>query len=458
MARNHPRPVLVVSLQCAFAMLACVVTAPAQTTASDYPTIRFESPEFEFTMQIPAGWEYDRSPTPGPGDSLRLLRGVPATKRAAFELVVFRNKAAVAPSDWFDQIGQGILKDEGAQTRRETVQHQARDAIEVEYQRLNPDGEVRAIWFFIELRRDIVLAARFTAKSSGADLEGLRAEAGQYARSLRLPLEGRDAASLRAAFERGRELKFSRLERYAHRIEVDPDVRAYEIHNGENAAGFLTRQFERERRGISGAGGKPGLRLRERSLRFQEDGSSVYTRLDSFASFDLQTELTELETAVIPPPGDESAPGRRVDRYVREGASVILTTQSTQNQGEPETLPPMTCGPEYLSLPWARLAPGLIGVEQGEPLAFRTLDPAVREMSWMLIAPLGPAKDIEGAFAWQIEEALTPTAGRMVGDARGIMRVFKMGDIELREIDAKTLETRYGPRRDALLKRLNLRD
>ncbi|GKS57729.1 hypothetical protein YTPLAS18_12560 [Nitrospira sp.] len=442
----------------ATALAALCPFAPAQSGAAEYPTIRFESPEFEFTMNIPAGWEYDRSLTPGPGDSLRLLRGLPATKRAAIEVIVFKNNDAIATSEWVRQVGVQVLKDEGAETRRETVQHQARDAIELEYQRLNADGEVRAFWFIIELRRDVILATRFTAKAAGADLESLRAEAAQYARSIRLPLEGRDAASLRAAFQRGREMKFSRLERFAHRIDVDADVRAFEIINSGAAVGFLTRQFERERRGIAGAGGKPGIRLRERSLRFQEDGSSVYTRLDSFASFDLLTELTELETAAIPPPGDETAPGRRVDRYVREGASLLLTTQSSQNQGEPETLPPMTCGPEYLSLPWMRLAPGLIGIEAGDPLAFRTLDPAVRELTWALISPLGPAAPDSGAYAWQIEEALTPSPGRFIGDARGMMRSFRMGEFELREIDAKTLESRYGPRRDALLKRLNLRE
>src|SRR5262249_39372596 len=154
--------------------------------------------------------------------------------------------------------------------------------------------------------------------------------------------------------QRGKEyLARFALQDEIRKLRIDENIRYYDLVLAGKSIGYLTRRFTREQQALDdpsfGKAGKEGLRVREQSWRFGDDGSARFSDFNLFSSVDGTSDLYEGNETVIPP---ESAPdGRRVtyrDQYVREGEVLFATYFSSLDVDRPDPRRPLKIEPTYV--------------------------------------------------------------------------------------------------------------
>jgi hypothetical protein len=205
---------------------------------------------------------------------------------------------------------------------------------------------------------------------------------------------------------------------------------------------------------------RQGLRVRERSWRFSEDGTVRFTRLDMFTTFDMRDELIENQMTQIPAPDVE--PQQlfvRRDNVIRKEEALFSSLITSLDKTLPDPGQPLDVGPVYLDLGWQRLAPGLLFSAPSEPHAFAVYNTDTRALSSQIYTLLGPRK-LEGVggdvYAFEIREGLIDRPVLLYADRHGTMVRLVAGDLVLMRTTRESCEARYGARRDAACKRFNL--
>ncbi len=274
-----------------------------------------------------------------------------------------------------------------------------------------------------------------------------------------------EAERLAPALERGRAL-LERLRQQAGSVQPDDTEYVYELILGGKPIGYLTRRISREEYVFSTPRAKrryakEGLRVRERSWRFAEDGTVRHTRLDLFSSFDMQDELMENRQTQIPPPTDPPELLVRTDQVVREGGVLFSSLTTSRDVGLPEPGKPISVGPVYLDQAWLRLLPWLLRDAASEPYAVACYDFETRALLSHVLTPLGEQKLPEyggTVYGFEFRDGFINRPGRLYSDGRGNLVRLEAGALVLKRASRAEIEQRYGQRRDDARRRYRLPD
>ncbi|MEW6249170.1 MAG: hypothetical protein AB1716_00860, partial [Planctomycetota bacterium] len=283
-----------------------------QPTSAAAPLFRYTDPAFGFELQLPIGWSYDRTRFQQFKDSIGLLRGFGAEGRRGLQIMVFRSFSMKPFEDWIVDFGKATAE--------------LTNSTRVDWETWTLPPRAGAILTYSSLGGALRAGSRATARShclclpfdpqtvwvfvyngtaeSEADQQQLRREFDQLIATLKVHYDPAEAERLAPALERGRKLA-EQLRRLGPRARLDDEEHFYEVTIAGKPVGFFQRRISREEYTFSRAAGrrfsKDGIRVRERSWRFAEDGTVRYTRTDLFSSFDLHDELIEHEEVQIPP-------------------------------------------------------------------------------------------------------------------------------------------------------------
>lgn len=459
-------------------------TAAAQTTqpsAADILTVPYVEPAFGFEMRLPGDWEYDRSRFQQFKDAIGLLRGRGAGGRQALQVQVFRVQPLVTtatetqpatvhlPSfeDWVVDFGKAL--GELANVERvdwETWMLPPRAGAVLSYDSKVGATRTRTFTLCVPFDASTVWVLAFTGSlDDAADPKQLRALFDALAGSLKIHYDPGTVELQAAAFDRGRVL-LERLHAQAARVPFDETEYHYEISLTGQAIGYLRRRASREDHDFSSAGAKirdvrAGLRVRERSWRFADDGTVRHTRLDLFSSFDGQNELAEYEQVQLPAPDVQpQRPLIKTDRVIRKADVLFSSFTTSLDASLPDPGKPHSVGPVYLDLAWLRLVPGLLLSAPPEPHAFVVYDTEVRALSSQTFTALG-VRELPGfsgtAYAFEVREGLLDQPVLLYADERGNLLRLVAGDLVISRTTREDVERRFAARRDAACQRFGLR-
>jgi hypothetical protein len=450
----------------------------SQPAATGQPTIPYLDKAFGFEIQVPAGWNYDRSGFFGPGGSLGLLRGTAPGGHATLQILVFREMSTPPFPEWIESFSEqlgGLSGVERVRVKGEATAPRPAAYVLVEARR--GVDHTRTSYYCVQFDANTIwvfaYATVLPASSDGgaaskatpdADEVEIPAELTRLTRGLRVFYDPQVARQTASALQRGKEyLARYQLQEDARRLRIDESVRYYEIRLAGKPIGYLTRRFTRESEPLQRPGRtsnpKEGLRVRERSYRFADDGTTHVSRIDLFSSRDGETDLYELSQARVPPP--ESAEAQIFttrDQCVREGEALFSTYTTSRDQTLPDPRPPIKLEASYLGLAWVRLLPALLGPEPGPMHAFTIYDSETRTVITYGITPLGektlPGSAGQTAYAFETRAGFVEKPGMVYTDADGNMVRFEAGDLVLELSDERAIEERFGARRDAANARL----
>jgi hypothetical protein len=464
----------------AMLLASAVYAQQPSPAATPVPTIPYVDKALGFELQVPAGWNYDRTGFFGPGASLGLLRGASPDGRATLQILVFREPELRNFPDWMQFFAKQLASIDGTEQVRvkgDPAAGRAAAYVVVEA-RLGVDRtrtlyycvqfDADTIWVFsyaTALGRTLVDQAQDTPES---DREvNIPAEFTRLTGTLRVFYDPQLAQQIAVALQRGKDyLARYQLQADMRDLHIDGSVRYYEIREGGKPIGYLTRQFTREREPLQHpsrtARAKEGLRVRERSYRFADDGTVYFSKIDLFSSRDAETDLYELWQARIAPP---DAPVREPlimqDQCVREGDTLFSTYTTSQEQGFPAPRRPLKLDATYLGLAWARLLPALLGPQPRPALAFTVYDPETRTLITHTITPLGekalPGEPARKACAFETREGFVEQPAIVYADDHGNMLRLEAGEFVLTASDKEMIDKKFGQRRDAADARLEER-
>lgn len=443
--------------------------AGAQTPATaptSQPAILHVEPAFGFELQLPGGWDYDRSRFQEFEDSIGLLRGRAAGGRQGLQILVFRSFPMKPFEDWVIDFGKAV----GELTNSPRV--------DWETWRLPPRAgailtctsklgalTTRSHYLCVPFDPNTVWVLIYTSSAaSAADEQAIRQAFDRIINTLRIHYDPDEAERLAPAFERGKAL-LERLRGQADRVRFDDAEYAYEMTLGGRPIGYLTRRLSREDYVFSGRAAKrryakAGLRVRERSWRFLDDGTIRHTRLDLFSSFDGQSELIENQQTMLPPPG--AAPTEvlvRTDQVVREADVLFSSLTTSRDTTLPEPSKPISVGPVYLDQAWVRLLPRLLSGEPNEPVAVAIYDSETRALLSHVARPLGERR-LEGVpqtvHAFELRDGLIGRPSTAYVDANGSLLRLEAAELTIQRVPREKIERQYGPRRDEARRRFNI--
>jgi hypothetical protein len=260
------------------------------------------------------------------------------------------------------------------------------------------------------------------------------------------------------ALQRGKEyLARYQLQEDIRKLRIDESPRYYEIRVADRLIGYLTRQFTRESEPLQRPGrvsnAKDGLRVRERSYRFADDGTVHFSKVDLFSSRDTETDLYELWQARVPP-ADAADPTVLItrDQCVREGDALFSTYTTNRDRALPEPRRPLKLDEAYLGLAWTRLLPALLGQQPLEMHAFAIYDSETRALISYAVKYLGertlPATDTK-AHAFEMRAGFAEQPELVYIDVYGNMLRYEAGPLSLRLSTESAIEQRFAQRRDA---------
>jgi hypothetical protein len=448
--------------------------SPAQQTQpvpTSMPTMPFADYTFGFEMRVPAGWDYDRTRFAGPAGAVGLLRGRALSERATLQILVFPKPETVAFADWIryydEQLTRisGTLKISGEQRRVGT-----RTASVLEVDAHVGGDRTKTYYLCVPFDPTQVWVLSYAVVVASADGAGLaRQRFDELVESLRVLYDPEQARAMTAAFERGKVL-IARLATESANVRVPDELRYYDITVKGKSIGYLVRQVLQERRSLDdprfGKKGKPGIRIRERSWRFAQDGAVRYSQVDLFGSSDLRTELVETRYTQVPGsagvPASANTESQRIfttlDQCVREGDLLFSSYSTSLDVGLPHPREPIQVGDTYLSLAWVRLLPAVLGGQPGPKYAFAVYDPETRALSTSTIRPLGP-RPLPGeadtrARAFETSVGFAEQPGLLYADPTGLLLRYQAGDLVLRLTSEEAVQLRWGARRDAARKRM----
>jgi hypothetical protein len=461
--------------------VAAACAQESQASAGEVTTIRYVDKAFGFELQLPAGWNYDRAGFFGPGASLGLLRGAAPDSRSTLQVLLFRGLQSPNFSDWIEFFSDQLARIEGTE-RVGVKMNPAFDrpaAYVVVEARLGVE-RTRTLYYCVQFDADMVwvLASGTTlGRTIGDDAEeratqsvrdvSIPPDFSRLTSTLRVFYDPELAEQLAAALERGKDhLAHYRLQADIRNLRIDDSIRYYQIRVAGKPIGYLTRQFTREREPLQRPGllsnAKEGLRVRERSYRFAEDGSAHLTRIDLFSSRDSETDLYEVWQAHIPPPDAPAVePLILRDQCVREGDALFSTYTTSQDQGLPEPRRPLKLDATYLGLAWARLLPALLGPEPRPALAFTIYDPETRTLITHAVKPLGEkalaGRAGEKTYAYETREGFVEQPALVYTDEYGNLLRLEAGEFVLTASSQETVDKTFGGRRAAADARLERR-
>ncbi len=443
--------------------------ARGQTPASgptSLPVVNYSDAAFGFELSVPAGWDYDRTRFQQFKDSIGLLRGRGPGGRRGLQIIVFRSFDLKPFEDWALEFARaaGELMN-SSQVQWEPWRLPPRAGVILSCASKVGLVETRSHHLCVPFDPSTVWVLTYSGTVSGrAEEQQVRAEFDQIAASLRVTYDPEEAERLTPALERGREL-IARLRAEASRVQPDDTEYAYKLLLADKPIGYLTRRVSREEYVYSQPGAKrryakEGIRVRERSWRFADDGTVRFTRLDLFSSLDMQSELIESQHTQIPPPGTQPfEPLVKTEQVVREGDVLFSSATTSRDLALPDPSKPISVGPVYLDQAWVRLLPGRLIAEPAEPFALAVYSSETRALVCLTIKPLGSCR-LEGydrsAYAFEVREGFIDRPSRLYCDEHGNLLRLEAGDLTVVRASSQEIEHRYGIKRDEARKRAGL--
>jgi hypothetical protein len=285
----------------------------------------------------------------------------------------------------------------------------------------------------------------------------------RMADSLRVLYTPERAAELAAAVERGRTfLAAGGLKTGIGQLRVDQEPRFYLIEQAGRSLGYFERRFTRAQQSLDdpryNRADKDGLRVSERTWRFEPDGAVGYASDELFSSVDGQTDLYEITRGQLPPAGQDARPLLTREEVVRQADRLLSSLRTNQDLILPPPRPSLRLDDGFVGLAWQRVLPAIIGPEPGEMLGFSVYDPEARSLGTLTIQPLGPIPgEAEGEprLAFSLRDGYSPDTARLIVDRRGHMVRLEAGDLKLRPATADEVETHYARPRAEAFEKLN---
>jgi hypothetical protein len=449
----------------------------SRPAALDIPTVPYEDAAFGFAMHVPAGWAYDRTRFQEYEDSIGLLRGRAPDGHRALQIMVFRVQPEVIPrgagqedlvrlptfEDWVIVFGKSLGELTGAErVSWETWNLPPRagalltydtklGAMATQTHTLCVPFDPSTVWVFVYSGR----------VATEADRVRLRRRFDGLAKTLAVHYDPSDVDAMGKAFERGRAL-LTRLRARAAEIRIDEGERYYELSIDGKSIGYLWRRMAREAHVFTSPGARHrvsemGLRVRERSWRFAEDGTVRRTRLDMFSGFDLRNELIEYELTQFPAPDVAvQQPLVKMTQAIRKEDMLVCSYSTGLDPALPDPVRPIKVGPLYLDLAWLRLAPGLLlGGAEDAPHAFAVFDTETRALMPQTLTLLG-RRELAGekeSYLFEVRAGLINEPALMYTDRRGNLIRYVAGDLVIMRSTREAVERAYGERREAVRRR-----
>ena len=478
------------SALCPFVLLSLLVVAgsplvegePLQAPADEIPTMGYTDAAFGFEMQIPAGWSYDRSRFQKFKDSIGLLRGHDQTGRHGLQIQIFRVQPIEMPGhegeaatvrmpsfeDWIVDFGKALAEITGSErVVWETLTLPPRACALLKYDSKIGASTTRTYTLCVPFDASTVWVFVLSGSIDSADEEAWVGRLFDLlAGSLHVHYDPANVEQLATAFERGLAL-ITRLRDEAANVRLDENEYFYDMTIGGKPIGYMQRRVAREEYVFTAPSAKhrvaqEGLRVRERSWRFADDGTVRHSRLDLFSSFDMNSELIENEQSQLPAPDVQPQQVLvKTDQAVRKAGILVSSYRTNLDRALPEPTTPLSVGPVYMDLAWLRLAPGLLLTAPQESHAFAVYNTDTRSLISQLMTPLG-RRELEGsdeeAYAFEVREGLIDRPTLLHVDRRGNLLRMIAGDLIIQRVSKEQVERTYGARRDEACKRFGLKD
>lgn len=443
--------------------LHCPAQSPAPRSPDSAPTlVPYADPSFGFEMQLPAGWTLDRSRFRGAGDSIGLLRGRDPVGRQTLEIVVFRSFGMPWFADWIKEFEKQLGSSSAvSKITSRSYPRLDRPAAVIHLEARLGGERTLSSYLCVLFDPSTVWVFLLTSVCPKPEFDPLAIEQFEtIIGSLVVQYAPEQGAELAEAFRHGRAL-LAALRSRAESVSIDEAQRYYLILLKGKPIGYFTRRLTREERSLdaSSPGGrkKSGLRVREESWRFGEDGSGRYTRLDLFCSFDLRSELIEQQQTQIPRPEASARPLVTLDQCIREDDILFSSFSTSVDQNLPEPRQPLRLGPEYLGLAWLNLLPGFLATGPQELHAFAVYDSPTRALIASLIKPLGkaplPADPQSEVHLFETREGYVARPGKLYCTDAGVMLRLEAGDLVLEQTTREQVEELFAGRRAELERR-----
>lgn len=467
--RADTRPAAQAPLPLLAAILLTPIASPtaAQTNATSLPaTVPYLDRTHGFELQLPANWHFDRTGFPGPEDSLGLIRGQSPGGLETLQILVFRQPRMPRFPAWIEHFSRQIGSI--SETTRVTVMGnqsaERPEAVVAVDSQIGAD-RTHSLYYCVQFDPSTIWVFSYAVVLGPDEWQAkaaARARFEQLAGTLRVHYNPADAEKLRDALTAGLELRETQLPQLTRRLRPDESERYYEILFGGQPVGYMSRRLTRTEQSIINPLSrlkKPGLRVRERAWRFADDGSAHYTRVDLFASDDLESDLLEIQEAHIPPEGSSDASiFTTLDQCIRQGDALFSIFTTSRDMVLPDPRRPLQLDRTFLGLAWVRLLPALVGTAPTPPRAFVIYDSQTRTLTTHMIEPLGPA-ELPGepqtrAFVYRTREGLVDRPAMLFTDEQGLLLRLDAGELTLQQITAQRVESRYGPRREQVTRRL----
>jgi hypothetical protein len=454
-------------------LLVGLPCAPGQEPASQaaptsLPTLNYTDVAFGFELEIPAGWNYDRTRFQDFKNSIGLLRGRSADGRRGLKIVVFRSYPMRPFEDWLVVFGRDLAeRADVARVEGEPWQLPPRAGAILTYASKAAGVKSRSHHLCVPFDPNTVWVLVYSGNAAGdAEERQLRAEFDRLSATLRVYYTVEDAEQLAGALDRGKAL-LDKLRAQAERVQLDETEYTYDIALAGKSVGYLRRRISREEYVFSQPDAKRryaknGVRVRERSWRFADDGTVRCTRVDLFTSFDLKSELIESRQTQIPAP--DVTPQEllvKTNQVLREDDRLFSSFTTSRDRNLPDPGKPISVGPVYLGLAWVRLLPALLLGEPAERHALVIYDDETRALLSHMVQPLGevklPGRD-EPLYGFEVREGYIAQPSVVYTDRRGNLIRLEAGEVVLARVPKEEAERKYGERRDAARQRFQIKD
>lgn len=398
---------------------------------------------FGYALDLLAGWQYDRSRTPGidlslttlrddnrgarrrqdwiPGEagSVRLLHGTSADGRQSLQIVLYRTIKAIPFPVWVEFFEKRLARLSEA-TQIKSDPRPVGDRVGAVIRLDSQTAGVRSIthYYCIPFDPFTIWVMVFISEAPDGSESLITRAFEKMAGSLRILYDTVDPAEAVAEFQRGRQLN-EILAKQAKQVQFDVEPRYYELLVDDKPVGALERIIRHEERD-----GDQGVTVREESWMFLADGTVRWNNVDLFCSFDGQSELIGHRKVIIPPkdfPVQRAI--ERLDRTIRVGDTLFSSLTSNLDTTLPEPRRPILLNDDYMPLIWTRLIPGFLSAGEGAPHAFTIYDAPTRALVIHRVRRVGrvPYPEDPSSEVWLFEfrEGYAETPTKVFADTRG---------------------------------------
>ncbi len=474
-----PRPVALTALTLLFAVVHPPASGDTPPTDTAPATVPYVDAAFGFELQLPAGWEYDRTRFQPYEGSIGLLRGRSRGGQSALQILVFRiqpergegadGKLRIQPfEDWVEQFARKL----GENANAERLEWEAwklpprAGALLSYHTRLGPADTQNYLLCIPFDPSTVWVLAHSIALLRPDDAAGARSTFDAVATTLRIRYDPMEIEALSAAYERGKTL-IARAREQGDTLRFDDQARYYALTLSGKPIGYFERRLSIEEHAQTSPDARTrvaqrGLRVRERSWRFADDKTVRFSRVDLFSAFKLEGELIESELTQIPAP--DVRPQQlliKTDQAIRKADVLVPSYRTNLDTTLPQPATPMSVGPVYLDLAWTRVLPLLLREAPSETHAFAVYSIESRALLLQTIKPLGErtvAGVSEKLQAFEVREGFVDNPSVLYVDPAGSLVRLESGDLVVERVSAAEIESKFGARRDDAKKRFRLED